>query len=271
MYAESIDKFAKVGALKALAVQRSPLAFLIGAAMAGAYIGFGDILMFSVGAHVGPAYVHLVMGAVFACALTIVVFAGSDLFTGTAMYMPFAALRGETGIRGVLVVWVSCWIGNLLGAIVLAAILYAAGGGVLLTDGSEVFFKAVEAKMSAPDLPLFAKGLLCNWLVCLAIWMAARTTNDGAKLGLIFWPIFAFVASGFEHSVANMFAFAVALMADHPGSITLAGAIHNEFFVTAGNLVGGAIFMGLGYWLQGDGVGHASQTHVPASEQAPTH
>ena len=79
MYAESIDKFAKTGAHKAESIVRSPLAFLIGAAMAGAYIGFGDILMFSVGSHVDPAYVHLIMGAVFACALTIVVFAGSDL------------------------------------------------------------------------------------------------------------------------------------------------------------------------------------------------
>src|ERR1700730_35657 len=239
MYADSIDKFAKVGAHKISAILRSPLAFLIGAAMAGAYIGFGDILMFSVGAHVDPAYGHLIMGAVFACALTIVVFAGSDLFTGTAMYMPLAALRSETGIGGMVLVWVVCWIGNLIGAVVLAAILHAAGGGVLLTDGSAVFFKVVEAKMSTPGLPLFAKGLLCNWLVCLAVWMAGRTNNDGAKLGLIFWPVFAFVASGFEHSVANMFVFALALIREHPANITFAGAVHNELFVTLGNLVGG--------------------------------
>src|SRR5258707_32824 len=86
MYADSIDKFAKVGAHKASAIVRSPLAFLIGAAMAGAYIGFGDILMFSVGAHVDPAYVHLIMCAVFACALTIVVFAGSDPAWRTCLY-----------------------------------------------------------------------------------------------------------------------------------------------------------------------------------------
>jgi nitrite transporter NirC len=129
MYADSIDKFAEVGAHKVSAIVRSPLAFLIGAAMAGAYIGFGDILMFSVGAHVDPAYVHLIMGAVFACALTIVIFAGSDLFTGTAMYMPLAVFRGETGIGGMVLVWIVCWIGNLIGAVVLAAILHAAGGG----------------------------------------------------------------------------------------------------------------------------------------------
>jgi len=249
-------------------MKHSPLAFLIGSAMAGAYIGFGVILMFTVGAHVDPAYAHLIMGAVFACALTMVVFAGADLFTGTAMYMPFAVLRGEVGVGSMALVWVTCWIGNLLGAAVLAAILHAAGGGVLLMDGSATFFKAVEAKMAAPSLQLFAKGILCNWLVCLAVWMAARTTNDCAKLGLIFWPIFAFVASGFEHSVANMFTFALCLMAEHPDPITLGGAIHNELFVTSGNLVGGAIFMSFGYWLQGGGIGHTSKAHAPSSSQA---
>ncbi|SMG48639.1 formate/nitrite transporter family protein [Paraburkholderia susongensis] len=265
MYADSIDKFAKIGAHKALTIVRSPFAFLVGAAMAGAYIGFGDILMFSVGSHLNQAYMHLIMGAVFACALTIVVFAGSELFTGTAMYMPFAVLRGETGVGGMVLVWAVCWIGNLIGAVALAAILHAAGGGVLLTDGSEVFFKVVEAKMAAPAGQLFARGLLCNWLVCLAIWMAARTNSDAAKLGLIFWPVFAFVASGFEHSVANMFVFALALISEHPANITFAGAVHNELFVTLGNLAGGGIFLGLGYWLQEGGIGHPSNARMPAA------
>lgn len=270
MYADTLDKFGKVGAAKAAMIFRSPLAYLIGAAMAGVYIGFGDILMFSVGAHVDPAYAHLVMGAVFACALTFVIFAGSELFTGTAMYMPIAALRREASFGGMLSVWVVCWIGNLVGAIVLAYILHAAGGGVLLTDGSTGFFKAVAGKMSAPGGVLFAKGLLCNWLVCLAVWMAARTSSDSAKLGVIFWAIFAFVASGFEHSVANMFVFALALMADHPAEITFAGAVHNEIFVTLGNLVGGAVFMGLGYYLQGSNEGHPAKTSAPQASTSRT-
>ncbi|WP_321909988.1 MULTISPECIES: formate/nitrite transporter family protein [unclassified Paraburkholderia] len=265
MYTDSIDQFARVGARKVSAIARTPLAFLIGSAMAGAYIGFGDILMFSVGSHVDPAYVHLIMGAVFASALTIVVFAGSDLFTGTAMYMPLAVLRGESGVGGMVTVWAICWIGNLIGAVTLAAILHAAGGGVLLTDGSGAFYKVVLAKMSASGEQLFARGLLCNWLVCLAIWMAARTENDAAKLGLIFWPIFAFVASGFEHSVANMFVFSLALMADHPADITFAGAVHNEVFVTLGNLAGGAVFMGLGYWLQDDGARQPSKVSASST------
>jgi nitrite transporter NirC len=268
MYTDSIDSLAKAGAHKAVTLKQSPLAFLIGSAMAGAYVGFGVIVMFTVGAHVDPAYAHLVMGAVFACALTMVVFAGADLFTGTAMSMPFSVLLGEVGFGSMVQVWVVCWLGNLLGAMVLAAILYAAGGGVLLSDGAGVFFKVVEAKMAAPGLQLFAKGILGNWLVCLAIWMVARTKSDAAKLGLIFWPIFVFVAGGFEHSVANMFSFALGLMAAHPNSITLAGAIHNEFFVTLGNLVGGAIFMSLGYWFQQDRGLRASKVMPISSTQA---
>jgi nitrite transporter NirC len=114
MYAGNIDEFAKVGAHKVSVIIRSPLAFLIGAAMAATYIGFGDILMFSVGSDVDPAYAHLIMGAVFACALTIVVF-------GTAMYLPLAALRGETGIGRMVMVWVLCWIENLVGAVPASA------------------------------------------------------------------------------------------------------------------------------------------------------
>jgi nitrite transporter NirC len=144
-----------------------------------------------------------------------------------------------------------------------------AGGGILLTDGSAAFMKAVEAKMAAPSADLFARGLLCNWLVCLAIWMAGRTTNDGAKLGLIFWPVFVFVASGFEHSVANMFDFALALIAPHPAGISLAGAVHNELWVTLGNLVGGAVFMAFGYWLQGDVLGRLSPSKIGAAATTP--
>lgn len=251
MYSDTVDHFAEVGSSKLAALARTPFAFLIGAMMAGAYIGFGDILMFSVGAHVDPAYAHLIMGAVFACALTIVVFAGSELFTGMAMYMTFAAFKRKSGLGGMVGVWAMCWIGNLVGCAILAYLVVVAGGGVLLGDGSAMFFKAVEAKMSAGGPALFARGILCNWLVCLAIWMCSRTRSDAAKLGVIFWPIFAFVASGFEHSVANMFAFALALMAEHPAEITLAGALHNLLWVTLGNLVGGGLFVATGYWAQG--------------------
>ncbi|CAG9169217.1 formate/nitrite transporter family protein [Cupriavidus pampae] len=260
MYQETIQKLADMGAHKASTARQAPFAFLIGAMMAGAYIGFGDIVMFSVSSHVDPGYARLIQGAVFSLALTIVIFAGSELFTSTAMVMPLAQLRGQTDLRDTLLVWSMSWIGNLLGAALLAALIHASGGGVMLTDGADLFFKVAHAKMSAPPLELLAKGILCNWLVCLAVWMVARTSSESTKLAMIFWPIFAFVAGGFEHSVANMFVFSLALLGPHPENITLAGAIHNEIFVTLGNLIGGSVFMALGYWVQqNDNESHATK------------
>lgn len=258
MYEQSIISFSDSGLQKAEIVKKQFLAFLVGAAMAGAYIGFGDVLMFTAGAHVDPAWTHLVMGVVFSSALTIVVFAGSELFTGTAMYMPLALMMQRINVWDVLAVWCTAWLGNLFGAALLAWLVYLAGGGVMLGDGNVLFYSVVSAKMSAGALALFARGILCNWLVCLAIWMAGRTENAAAKIMLIFWPITIFVASGFEHSVANMFTFALALLGEHPASVTLAGAIHNLIWVTSGNIIGGTVFIALGYWFQYYSSGHVS-------------
>ncbi|MER8376006.1 formate/nitrite transporter family protein [Mesorhizobium sp. M1409] len=265
MYDDTVISFAQAGAHKVDLVRSRLLAFLVGSMMAGVYIGFGDLLMFTAGAHVDPAWAHLVMGIVFSSGLTIVVFAGSELFTGTAMYMPLAVLTGKARISDVLLVWVASWCGNLVGAILLASLLYAAGGGVILGDGRSLFFSVVEGKLSAGSAELVAKGVLCNWLVCLAIWMAGRTENAAAKIMLIFWPITIFVAAGFEHSVANMFAFSMALLGPRPDSLSLMAAAHNLLCVTVGNLLGGSIFMAFGYWIQFNGSRHVSFEPAPAT------
>lgn len=250
MYSSAVDNFTNIGVQKADALNNNLIAFLVGAAMAGAYVGFGGIVMFSVGAHLGPEWARLVMGAVFASALTIIIFAGGELFTGAVMFMSFAALSNKVRVTQVASVLIACWIGNLIGAIVLALLLQLAGSGVLLNDGAELFYKVVTAKMSASGTQLFARGLLCNWLVCLAIWMCGRTKSDAAKLGLIFWPVMLFASSGFEHSIANMFIFAMALLGPEHTNVTFAGAVHNVFWVTLGNVAGGLFMISLGYWIQ---------------------
>ncbi len=262
MYEDTISRLAQAGHSKSVTLKYNSLAFIVGSAMAGAYIGFGDIVMFTVGAHADPAWAHLVMGVVFAAALTIVIFAGSELFTGTAMYMPLALLSRQVSSMDTLRVWAVCWLGNLLGAFMLAWLFKLGGGGVLLGDGNTAFITAVAAKMNAPASELFARGLICNWLVCLAIWMTYRTQNDAAKAILIFWPIMIFVAAGFEHCVANMFAFSLALLSTHPVNISVGGAFYNLAFVTLGNLCGGAVMIALGYWVQAS----ASQQNAPSSD-----
>ena len=107
--------------------------------------------------------------------------------------------------------------------------------------------------MAAPAGELFFRGVLCNILVCLAVWTAIKAKNEMAKLTLIFWCLFAFIGSGFEHSIANMSLLAMGLMIPHPAAITVGGYVYNLAFVTAGNIVGGAILIGALYWYASSG------------------
>jgi nitrite transporter len=248
MYLETVDNFAVLARQKSDFLKRSPLGFWISAMMAGAYVGLGIILIFSVGSDVDPGYRALVMGASFGIALTLVVFAGSDLFTGHTMFMPLGLLRGRIGWSDLASSWAMSWLGNLVGAGLLALLFVAGGGGSVLHSKSGLLLTVAAAKMNAPAMALFFRAVLCNWLVCLALWMAARMTSDSAKCIAIFWCLFAFIGSGFEHSVANMTLLSIALLSDHPDTITLAGLGYNLLWVTLGNIVSGALFVGVGYW-----------------------
>jgi nitrite transporter NirC len=249
MYQDTIDQFAAAAAEKVKAIGDNPLGFLVASMMAGAYIGLGIIAIFSIGQGLEPAIRPLAMGLTFAIALTLVVFAGAELFTGHTMIMSIGFLRGRIGATGLASSWLLTWTGNLLGAVGLAALFWIGGGGQILKAGADLAFTAAAAKMSAAPLALIARGILCNWLVCLALWMAARTRSDTAKLVMIFWCLFAFIAAGFEHSVANMTLFAIALLGHHPDTVTLGGMFYNLFWVSLGNIVAGAVFMGGAYFL----------------------
>lgn len=261
MFLETVDQFATVATAKAAFLRGSPLGFWISSMMAGAYVGLGIILIFSVAANVDPSIRPIVMGASFGIALTLVIFAGSDLFTGHTMFMSFGWLRGRTSLRELAACWAASWAGNLAGCVVLAAIFVAGGGGLALAAKSPLIVNVAAAKMNAPAVELVARAMLCNWLVCLAIWTSARMTNDTAKCIAIFWCLYAFIASGFEHSVANMTLLSIALLADHPATVTIGGLGWNLLWVTIGNTAGGAGIMGLGYWA-------ASRTPVAAEPAA---
>ncbi|MAG30538.1 MAG: nitrite transporter NirC [Deltaproteobacteria bacterium] len=241
MYADTIDRFAKVAVTKTELLKRNPFGFFIGAMNAGAYVGLGIILIFSLGSELDPAYRKLVMGAAFGVALSLVVFAGSELFTGHTMNMTIGWLRRKTSLLDLLKVWLVVWIGNLTGAALLAVIFLFAGAGGLVGESSSFLNQVASAKMNAPPLELLARGILCNWLVCLALWMSERTENDAAKCVLIFWCLFAFIASGFEHSVANMTLFSIALLGEHPEAVSVSGMAYNLWWVTLGNLISGSL------------------------------
>lgn len=251
MFTEGVQNIIEAAVKKKEKMNESVLRYFASAMLAGAYVGIGIILIFSIGAPLAAIHSPLqsiVMGMSFGIALTLVIFAGSELFTGNNMFFTMSTLARRTTMGDLGKNWVLVFIGNLVGAVVLSLLVY--GTGLFQQIGADhLIFKAAATKMSLPVSMLFFRGILCNWLVCLAIWMASRAKDDISKLVLIWWCLYAFIASGYEHSVANMTLLSTALLLPgHPDTITVAGWMHNMIPVTLGNIVGGAVFVGMAYW-----------------------
>ena len=250
MVQETIEAVAGAAERKSGLLSGSLTRYLVLSALAGAYVGLGIALIFAIGAPLAAAnspFLKVVMGASFGVALTLVVFAGSELFTGNALVLTVGALTGRARWAELGSVWAWSYLGNLIGSIALAWLI--AQSGALGGEPQRGFVETVAgAKMNLPFFAAFARGILANWLVCLAVWCAMRTTNDLAKLVLIFWCLFAFIGACFEHSIANMTLLALALFQPHGEAITWAGYLQNLVPVTLGNIVGGAVMVGGLYW-----------------------
>ena len=249
MYAETIEGFSKIAEKKLAAMRRAPAGFFVASMLAGAYVGLGIILIFTLGSQVPADLQKLVMGATFGIALTLVVIAGAELFTGHTMFMSLRYFLGRGSAGDVAASWTITWVGNLAGCLALVALFAAGGGGGLLASPDTLVMKVAALKMNAPAVSLVARAILCNWLVCLALWMSARVDSDAAKCIVIFWCLLAFIASGFEHSVANMTLLGLALAGNHPDTVSIAGFAWNLGWVTLGNVIGGAVFVGGAYYV----------------------
>jgi len=247
MYDDTIDGFVKAANAKIALLRRAPLGFFVGCMLAGAYIGLGIILILSLGAHTPAEFRPLVMGAAFGIALILVVIAGGELFTGHTMVMALRRYRGQGGWADTACLLAMSWVGNLCGAAVLAGLFVMGGGGGLLDDPHGLLMTAAAHKMNGEAASLFARAVLCNWLVCLAVWMSARVSSDSARCIVIAWCLMAFVASGYEHSVANMTLLLLALAGHHPDTVSWGGMAWNLAWVTLGNIAGGGIFVAGAY------------------------
>jgi len=248
--------------------------FILGI-LAGAYIGFGANLATKIGsaADAAGAGGTFLFGAVFSVGLMMVVIAGSELFTGNAMACFISALNGQATWGGLLYNWVVVYIANFVGSVLLVYIIYSGNYWADATTATGISAMGVKAlaiakgKLGLTFTQAFMRGILCNWLVCLAVWMAFAAKDIVGKIFAIFFPIMAFVSSGFEHSVANMFFIPMGITIANgaaTGAATalkmtpeaLAAKFNYGYFATAnllpvtlGNIVGGAVFVGLIYWL----------------------
>ena len=249
MHVDTTKQFAATAVTKINYFRKNPVGFFMSTMMAGAYVGIGIILILTLGNEVEPASQKLIMGCFFGITLTLIVFAGAELFSGHTMYMTFGFFYKKIGALTVLKDWIICWYGNLFGAFLLAILFVLGGGGGWLDDSTSLVHQLADTKMNSSIVELIARAIICNWLICLAIWMTSKTNNDTAKCILIFWCLFAFVAAGFEHGIANMTVFAISLMGNHPPGIDFMGMLYNLAWVSVGNIIGGAGFIGVAYYL----------------------
>lgn len=249
MYTDTLDGFIATAEKKVALLRDHPMAFYTGALAGGAYVGLGILLIFSIGAVLPVSVQKLAMGLTFAIALILVVIAGAELFTGYTMYMTLGLLAGRVKLRDVMATWGACWVGNLAGAALVATLFAIGGANGLLNDPQSLVYKVADYKMSGSVSALLAKGILCNWLVCLSLWMSSRVKGDVAKCVVIFWCLLAFIASGYEHSVANMTLLSLSVIGRHGDLATLVSAFYNLGVVTVGNVIGGALMVGGLYWV----------------------
>lgn len=251
-YEQEIADLTELGVAKSLAFQQAPAKSAIGGLQAGAYVGIAIILIMTLGAVAPVSLKPLIMGGAFGLALILVVIAGAELFTGYNLYTAVAVANKRLPWHRAITTNIWVFLANLLGAFLLVAI-YWIGQGVLTHGDQAEFMQSVAAKkMHLPALALIARGALCNWLVCLALWMSLRVSSHSAKCIVIAWCLLAFIAAGFEHSVANMTVHLLALFGPENPLISITGALHNLTWVTIGNIIGGAVFVGLAYWKQAD-------------------
>lgn len=251
--------------------ERSFFSLLVLGILAGAFIAFAGqgSTMASFNLLSDPETFGLgrcLLGAVFTVGLMLVVVSGAELFTGNTL-MCLTVLEKKTTIRKMLRNWGLVYLGNFIGAILIAWMvcktgLWSSGGDML----GAMTVKIALGKVNLSFLSAMISGILCNWLVCMAVWMSMAADTIISKLAAVFFPIWLFATSGFEHSIANMYYIPAGILAKSAyGSFfeeaELASLNWQNFFagnllpVTIGNIIGGAVFTGFALWL-----GHCAKT-----------
>ncbi|HEX6320594.1 MAG TPA: formate/nitrite transporter family protein [Burkholderiales bacterium] len=243
---EIAERVQAVGVAKA----RLPLLSLVMlGVLAGAFIGLGSLYYVIVVSDPGltPALQRVLGGAVFSLGLLLVVVAGAELFTGNNL-IAMAWAERKISTRGLLWNWLVVCAANFAGAVGLAVLVLLSGHA---DQYAGTYLRILETKTSLPVAKAFFSGILCNVLVCMAVWMSLAGRSVVDKAVAILLPISAFVAAGFEHSVANMYFIPLGMMlqalAGQP--VELAGLARNLAPVIAGNLVGGSVLVALVYYV----------------------
>jgi formate/nitrite transporter len=232
--------------------------------LAGAYIGFGGLLStavsFDVAETLGIGFQKFLAGSAFSVGLMLVVIAGAELFTGNNLMLS-SAMAGKITFSTMWVRWGVVWFANLLGSLILALMLHLSG--LWKTGNGALGASAVGIaylKVNLSFIEVLVRAIGCNWLVCLAVWMALAARQTIGKIFAIYFPIMAFVAIGFEHVVANMYFIPAGIFLHRWAGIAAPAGLDpaslnwvsflwkNMVPATIGNIIGGGVFVGMSYW-----------------------
>lgn len=248
MFKNEFQKVVGASQKKLGLLESNAAGYFMAAALAGFYVGLGIILIFTIsGLLQGAPYTKIIMGVSFGIALSLVLMAGSELFTGNVFIMGAGSLEKKVSWADTGKLWAVCYVGNWVGSIVVA-LLYSFTG---LGSGAvaEAFANGSMAKMSLDPSAMFFRGILCNILVCLAVWCFFKLETEIGKLLMIFWCLFAFITSGFEHSIANMTLLTIGMLEPAGVALTWGGYFTNILVVTLGNMVGAFLFLVVPYFM----------------------
>ena len=248
MYYDDFKKVSNGASKKVDFMNKSILGYGVSSILAGIYIGLAVILVNTIGGALPSGAAKILMGAGFSLGLCLVVIGGAELFTGNVFSMTSGILDNTINAFNGIKLLVICYIGNFVGSIITALLFYAGGG--LKSENIALFINNSSlSKMSMSGTDIFFKAILCNMLVCLAVWCATRCKSESGKIMMIFLCIFAFVVSGFEHCIANMTLMTASMLSPFAEGVTLSGFLHNIIFSTLGNIVGGSVFVALPYFI----------------------
>lgn len=248
--AEILDSLSEIGVKKAKNVFTKTV--ILGT-LAGVYIGLGAHFCTNsiTGLEVGFGLTKLIGGVTFSIGLILVLIAGAELFTGNNL-LSIAYFDKKINLKKLLKNWTIVYFANFFGALLLVVVIFFAGLNGLNGDLSKVgetALKIAEAKVSLSFIQIFFRAILANLLVCLAVYLAVGAKDISGKILGIVFPVTAFVAMGFEHSIANMYFLSMGyLLKGAESAITFQSIANNLTAATIGNIIGGAIFVGVVYW-----------------------
>lgn len=250
MFQEEFQAVCNSGKAKSNFMQNNPLGYFISSMVAGMFISFGSFVTFVMGTPLkaaGDPMLKAVMAFSFAAALSLIITAGAELFTGNNFVMTSASLNKEVAWGKTFKLFGFCYIGNLLGSILSVLVFQLTG--VPKGEVGAMFAATTATKMGLPLVEMFTRAIFCNILVCLAVWCSIKLKNEVAKLIMVFWCIFVFMVCGFEHSVANMSIMGVGLLNAGDAAVSIGGYVYNLVVVSLGNMIGGMLFVAVPYYL----------------------